>query len=258
MWRSAFLLAALTALMWLPGQSRADDFVVVTGLRPPFSFNKGLYMDGIAVDTFENVMKMTGREFDRKNVKLVRWRVALGQTAFKKNRALLVVERTPELEKLFKWVGPIDFPNYALIGKKGQPFEIASIQDVSRYTIGAVRDSDTAKALLTEGVAPASLRLSTSYVQPFLQLKNGEVDLVAFSDMAAAFRMRKMGMDQADYDVYHVFRKPPLYFAFSKDTDDATIKLFNDALAMYKKPMSEWRSVYDKNVGKYLPKGPVD
>lgn len=253
-----FLLLFLLVLVLFPSSVPAEETVVVTGLRPPYAYNKGLHMAGVAVDTYETIMKMTGTPFNRKDIKLVQWRVALGQTAFKKNRALLVVERKPEYEKLFKWVGPIDFPHYVLIGRKGSDIKIETLADATQYSIGAVRKSDPALAAVAAGLPESALTLNSSYVQPMLQLKKGEIDLLVHSDMAAAYQMRKMGMDQDDFDVFYTIKKPPLYFAFSKDSDDATIKLLNEALSMYKRPMVGAHTAYDQSVYKHLPKGPVE
>lgn len=236
----------------------AKKMVMLTGPYAPFSVNKGLRVDGIAIDTFEVIMKMTGMPFEKKKVKYIEWDTAVKVGKAMPNCVLLGIPRTPEVEEKFKWVGPIDFPHYVLIGKAGKQYELGSVAEASQYSIGTVRGSDASDYFVEKGLPKSSFVESTSYVQPLLQLKKGEVDLVAFNDMEVAFLMRRMSIDVREFDLAWKSKGIPLYFAFGKATDDATIKLLNNALATYKKPSSQWDSAYDKNTRKYLPRGVVD
>lgn len=235
-----------------------NKFVVMTGPYVPFSVNKGLRTNGIGVDTMEVIMKMTDIPFDRKNVKFVKWDRAYKEAAVVPGRVLINVNRTPELESKFKWVGPVDFPELVLITKKDADITINSIEDVAKYKVGAIRGSDAANVLLERGLPASKLDQCSTYVQPLMGLKKGTLDMVAFSDMGATFLMKMMRMDKDDYKVVYSYKKVPLYFAFCKKTDDATIKLLNDALETYKKPSATWISAFDKNVVKYLPYGVVE
>lgn len=230
----------------------------MTGPRVPFCVNKGLHTNGIGVDTIEVIMEMADIPFDRKKVKFVKWDRAYKEAAVVPGRVLINVNRTPELESQFKWVGPVDFPELVLITKKNANIAVNSVQDIAKYKVGAIRGSDAANLLLARGLPPSTLQQSSTYVQPLMGLKKGTLDMIAFSDMGAAFLMKTMRMDIEDYKVVYSYKKLPLYFAFCKKTDDATIKLLNDALETYKKPSATWISAFDKNVTKYLPYGVVE
>jgi len=235
----------------------ADEFVVMAGVYPPFCFNKGLYVGGVSVDAIETIMKMTNTSFDRKNIKLMPLKKAYADAEKLSRRVILNVPRTPKVENKFKWVGPIYFPRYVLIGKKGNEVTIATTDEIGSYKVGTIRGSAASKSLINEGVSPKKLKSSTTYVQPLLQLKNKQIDLIAHSDMETTYLMQKMRMNKDKYKVVYTYKKVPLYFAFSKDTDDARIKLFNDALASYKISMSNGDSAFARNVRKYLPKGAI-
>lgn len=255
---SRLLLFSIALSLTFSIQATAAEYAVMTGPTAPFSITKGLHVNGISVDTIEMIMKMTETPFDRKKIKLMPWKKAYGRTKALPKQIMLNVPRTQNLEFQFKWVGPVYFPKYVLIGKKDKEFNIFSIADASNYKIGTIRDDDTDKELLKQGINPAALIQSTSYVQPLLQLKKGEIDLMAHSDMATTFLMKKMGMNPKDYKVVYVYKKIALYMAFSKSTDEASIKMMNNALAAYKKPMANGDTAFDRNVRKYLPYGVIE
>lgn len=235
----------------------ADEYIVLAGSYPPFCYNKGLHVDGVSVDTLETIMDMTKTPFNRRNIKLMALDKAYSQAERLPKRIVLNVPRTPEVEEKFKWVGPIYFPKYVLVGKKGNKVTISVADDILKYKIGAIRGSDAIEAL-QEDSRSSKIKSSSSYVQPLLQLKKGEVDMVAHTDAGTAYFMHKMRMNRKKYEVEFVYRKVPLYFAFSKDTDDATIKLYNDALASYKIAMAHGDSAFAKDMRKHLPRGVID
>lgn len=249
----SFMLLAFIA----PAPALAEGIIVMGGPNPPYVMTRGLRVTGASVDAIEAVMKMSGVNFDRKSVKLMQWKRAYSTTIALPNCVMLNVPRTPDLENKFKWVGPLDFPRLVLVGKADRDFKINSVTDASQYSIGALRGKQPVKELLTLGVPASCLKLSSTFVQPLRALESGQVDLVAFSNENLTFLMRKLGMEKNDYKVVHVYKKLPLYFALSKGMDERLVQQLNEALSMYKSPMSDGYSVFDKTMARYLPYGPV-
>ncbi|WP_419784838.1 substrate-binding periplasmic protein [Pseudodesulfovibrio sp.] len=230
----------------------------MTGPYPPYTLAQGLHVTGVSVDTMAAIMQMTDTPFNKKSIRLVQWKKAVATTMAMPNCAMLNVPRTPDVEQKFQWVGPLDFPEFGLIGKAGRDFGIHSIADASQYTIGAVRGQDAAKELLAQGLKPSALKTDTLYVQPLRGLQSGTLDLVAFPLENVTYLMRKMGLEKSDYQVAFVYKKIPLYIALSKGVDPMFVKKLNDALAMYKSPMADGYSVFDKTMARYLPYGTVE
>ena len=252
-----FLLCLVLSPILVPVSASADEVVVMAGPNPPYVMTKGLGVTGASVDAFEAIMKMNGVPFDRKAVKLVQWKRAYATTLAMPSCVMLNVPRTPDLEEKFQWVGPLDFPRLVLVGKADRDFDVKSVADASKYSIGALRDNQPSKELLALGVNPASLKLSSTFVQPLRALQDGQVDLVAFSDENLTFLMRKLGMEKSEYKVVFAYKKLPLYFALSKGMPPTFVQQLNEALAIYKSPMADGLSVFDKSMARYLPYGPV-
>jgi len=250
-------LSLLFCLLLFAVPALSADLIVMTGPYPPYSLAKGLHVTGVSVEAVASIMEMTGTPFDRKNIRLMQWKKAEAATLVQPNCIMLNVPRTPDVEGKFQWVGPLDFPEMALIGKAGRDFGIHSAADASRYTVGAVRGQDACKELLAQGLKPGALRMDSLYIQTLRGLQDGKVDLVAFPLENVTYLMRTLGMDQEDYQVAYVYKKVPLYMALSKGVDPALIRRLNEALAMYKTPMSDGNSVFDKSMARYLPYGTV-
>lgn len=253
-----WLLSSCLLLLLLPSTGLGGNFMVLTGPLPPFSVNKGMRTNGIGVDTFEVIAKMTGIPFDRNKVRFVDWKRGYAETVALPGRVLLNVPRTPAVEDKFEWVGPVDFIRYVLVAKESSKAEAHSVQEAAQFRIGVVRDSGPGVALLEEGIAPQSLVMSSTYIQPLMQLRGNRIDMIAISDMGVTYQMRKLGIEKDDYKLVYAFKKVPLYFAFHKGTDPAVIDLLNKALETYKRPNPGGISAYDRHVVKYLPYGVVE
>ena len=238
--------------------ARAQTLIVMCDPYPPYALAKGLHVTGVSVEAMAAIMEMTGNSFDRKSVRLVNRTKGMDAALALPNCILLNVPRTAEVEGKYQWIGPLDFPELALIGKAGRDFGIKSLADASAYSIAAVRGGVPARELLAQGLDPSCLKLDSLYIQPLRALQSGQVDLVAFPLENVTYLMRNLGLEQNDYDVAYVYKRVPLYIAVSRGVDPALIKRLNEALAAYKSPMADGNSVFDKSMARYLPYGTVE
>jgi len=93
---------------------------------------------------------------------------------------------------------------------------------------------------------------SPAHVQALRKLDNGEVDLFAFTQKGVPYLMDGLGMAQNDYTICFTFDEQPLYFAFSKDTDDALINKLNRELKNLKATGTGGLSQYDKLLTQWM------
>ncbi len=243
-------------LLYLPHATAfANDFAVLAGPMPPYTVCKGLRVEGVAVSVLSEIMKMTDTPFDPKRIKLLPWAQAIQIAETKSRKILLNVPRTPDIEKKFKWVGPMDTQRFVLVGKKGTAFAIASSTDSKNYKTATIRNSDPEKKLLSKGIDAEGLHQNTTHVQALRGLDARSVDLLAHSDMATAFLMTGLGIDTKEYTVVYTYFEESLYYAFSKDTDDALITKLNLTLSKLKIRSAGQASRFDEIVAEYLPNG---
>lgn len=240
-------------LLWVP-VTKASDFAAMTAPFPPFSINKGLHVNGIAVDTLAVIMSLSGSPMSTDDVKLMLWNHGLQITAKGPNKIMLNVPKTDQTTDMFKWVGPIDVSRFAVISRKDGK-KITSIEELNGRKISTIRNSMAERALLASGVEKKRLKQSVTHVIPLKQLKMKMVDYFVHTDSAATYLMNSMDMKLDKYTVQLIFLEVPIYYAFSKDTRDSFINRLNENLVKLKKPGKDGLSRYDKIVAKYLPQG---
>jgi polar amino acid transport system substrate-binding protein len=248
-------LMAVMALAMLAVPGRAQDTAVMAAPLPPYCINKGLHVSGIGVDTMTEIMAAAKVPFDPKQVKLMPFAVGLKKVLNLQGQALLNVPQDNIDGTELKLVGPVDVERYALIGRKGRGLKISTWKDAARYQIATIRGSDAEQALIAWGADPMALMRSSAHILPLYQLASKEADLIALPDMAMAYYLETMGTRGQAYEIVHVYKHVPLFFAFSRDTDDGLVKRLNDALKTLQRPGPNGKSRFDAIVEKYLPDG---
>lgn len=215
---------------------------------PPYSESYGLSVKGMAVSTLTTIMGMCGMPIGEREIKLMPWAYASESAARQSQRILLNAPRTPQTEHLYKWVGPVDTARIVLIGRKRDHLFIPTRAHLKDYRVATVRWSRPEKILVAGGMEETRLHRSPSHVQALRQLDSGEVDLFAATELGIPCLLAGMGMREEDYTVYFTFDEEPLYFAFSRDTDDQLISRLNQALREIKAAGPQGVGRYDRMV----------
>ncbi|MGE4421144.1 MAG: substrate-binding periplasmic protein [Pseudodesulfovibrio sp.] len=226
--------------------ARAGSFIAMGAPYPPYCVSNGLTVKGMAVATLTTIMDMCGTPISEREIKLMPWAYAYESAARQPQRILLNAQRTPQTEHLYKWVGPMATARIVLIGRKRDKLFIPTREQLKEYRIATVRWSRPEKALLSGGMQEEKLLRSPSHVQALRRLDNGEVDLFASTELGAQYQLAGMGLRREDFTVYFTFDEEPLYFAFSRDTDDRLIHRLNRALQEIKATGPQGRSLFDR------------
>ncbi|MEZ7198506.1 substrate-binding periplasmic protein [Pseudodesulfovibrio karagichevae] len=226
--------------------ARAGNFIAMGAPYPPYCVSNGLTVKGMAVTTLTTIMDMCGTPINDSEIKLMPWAYAYESAARQPQRILLNAQRTPQTEHLYKWVGPMATARIVLIGRKRDKLFIPTRNQLKGYRIATVRWSRPEKALLSGGMREEELLRSPSHVQALRQLDKGEVDLFASTERGAPYHLAGMGLRPEDFTVCFTFDEEPLYFAFSRDTDDSLIHRLNRALQEIKATGPQGRSLFDR------------
>ncbi len=226
----AIITFSLVLSLAAASSARAEHFIAMAAPYPPYSISNGLSVKGMAVSTLTTIMDMCGTPIGEQEIKLMPWAYAYESAARQSRRILLNAQRNPNTEHLYKWVGPMTTAKTVLIGRKSDKLFIPTREHLKDYRIATVRWSRPEKTLLAGGVEETQLCRSPSHVQALRRLDGGEVDLFASTELGAPCLLAGMGMRPEDYTIYFTFDEEPLYFAFSRDTDDKLIARLNRAL----------------------------
>lgn len=225
-WLRASLCAVLLACS---GQAvHASDLLGVTEDVPPFSYlEDGRYL-GLANEVLDRIVKRSGLRIQRAIQPWARAQITVQGVP---NSLLYVTVRAPAREKLYRWVGPIDDCEIAVLAlaSSGRSFT-PSTPDGQVLRIGAVRGSPAGKLLRDAGVTERSIYNTPGSETSAKMLYVGHLDMIAGLTLPYAFQAARAGYDPSQLVQVHVLHKGlGCYFAFNLKVDDGLFKRFEEA-----------------------------
>lgn len=220
--------------------------------NPPYNFIKDGITQGIAVDLLLRLSEKYGQAMQASEIEMVPWARGYKIVRNTPNTALFSMARTKQRENLFKWVGPIYELTIGLVANKNKKITVNSIDDLKTLRIGTIREGAPEQLLIQAGYPADKLERVTKPEQNIKKLTIGRIDLLAFNTDSTRYTIEEMGLNPNDYETVYVFKKVKLYYAFNKETDDATIELLNNGLQQLRKQDGAGNSPYRKILSLYL------
>ena len=217
---------------------------------PPYNMkSKDGKLIGSSIEVLDAVLKKMGSSQSIKDVKLRSWAKSYAVAQKIDNAMVFSTTRTESREPLFKWVGPIATATVGVVALKSKKIKINKISDFNKYKIGAVLKDIGEILLLDAGVNKNNIQ----YVKgedainlSFNKMQKDRIDMFAYN-LNVAFANAKMeGFDIDKYEIVYTLKVGYQYFAFNKNTDDAIIQKWQNALDAIKKD-----GIYEKIHSKY-------
>jgi len=244
------LTLVLVFALCMGHETYSTELKILTEDYIPFNYLENGLLKGFSTEVVQTLIKKTGVQIERNKILLWPWKRAY-QTALEEDNVLLfTTTRTPQREKLFKWVGPI-YPREQWVFKlkSRDDIKIANIQAAKSYTVAEVEDSANFQEFVNHGFLPGknliTISKGDSKIEMFLA---GRIDLVSYIPLEAAYRLRKLGKS---YDLieklFLMSGEYKYYLAFSHGTDDEIVAQFQKAFDDMKHD-----GLYNKILKKYM------
>ena len=226
------VLTALCAMLFpaAAAASQLDGVTYLTEQYPPYNYEENGQLKGISIDLIQKVFASTGAQKSVSDVHLVPWANGYAKAQSDANTCLFSTTRTESRESLFKWAGPIVNSEVVVLAKKGTGVAIASSADLSKYTLGVIRDDVGMQLLMEAGYPESQLDISSKLGSLLKKLSMGRIDGIAYDNAVSAYAIKQAGFSPADFTKAYVLKKSQLFYAFSKDTPDATVAELQKAL----------------------------
>jgi len=224
-----------------------DDLTIMTENYPPFNFIKNDKLQGIAVDLLIKMLEKLNSKKTLSDLESMAWARAYQAVRMKAKTCLFSMVRSKKREHLFKWAGPIAPLTIAIIALKSKNIKIKSIDDLSKFQIGVVRDDIGEQLLIEKGVKKSYLDRIHSQKLNIKKLRLGRIDICAYPEYSTLWQIKELGFDPDEFETVYVLSKDLLYYAFHKDTPDSLIQQFQNALDELKKD-----GTYQEILNKYL------
>ncbi|ELX10936.1 extracellular solute-binding protein family 3 [Janthinobacterium sp. HH01] len=213
------LLAAAGA-----GAGAATPLNIVTEHAPPASMQGP---DGVTGRETDKVRELMARTATRYKIELFPWKRAYLMAQNQPHTCVYSTSRTPEREKLFKWIGPTDEAEWVLWGRADHEFPLKTLEDARKLRIGTYIGDARDEYLRSRGfnVEPVSNDLANPH----------KVLLKRIDLWAVGMRTGSPGPSQQEWAdkvvPLLVFNRIKVYLACHPSVPDELVDKLNAALA---------------------------
>ncbi|MBB3167513.1 substrate-binding periplasmic protein [Simiduia aestuariiviva] len=209
---------------------RLDQLTYLSENSPPMNFLDNGEFKGIAVDLLERTTRVAGTPVHRDKVKILPWARAYRAAISGPNKVIFAIYRTPEREALFKWAGPFDANSLVLVAKKNRKIKITQLSQLNKFVVGAQREDAAEIHLRNLSLDEMVLTLTVSPLQLARMMQADRIDIWAGGVHGINAHLAMIGAAPEDFEVVGTLHKADLYFAFSRDVDDALVDRFQQSL----------------------------
>jgi len=225
-------LAATAALFSTVAVLAAQSLTIYCENDPPNQYvDKSGQLSGFTIDVVHEIQRRIGNDDP---IRLVPWARGYEAILTTPDVVLFQMTRTAERNPMFKWVGPLMEDTFALYGRVGARFSIASLDDAKKVgTIGVYRD-DVRDLFLTKA-GFTNLERTTDNIANAKKLMAGHIDLFAATTSSVGDIMKAAGYSGDDVKMVLPFMKVQVYIAFSNCTPDDIVRRWQGGLDFMKK-----------------------
>lgn len=222
---SAYLSGCLLATCLLAGRTLpAAPLSITTEHAPPASMQGP---DGVTGRETDKIREIMSRSKTPYQIELLPWKRAYTLALSRQHTCVYSTSRTPERDRLFKWVGPTDEAEWVLYGRADHEFPLRNLEDARKLRIGTYIGDARDEFLRSRGfnVDPAT----NDTVNPQKLLMN-RIDLWAVGMRADSPGPSQLGW-AGQLAPLLVFNRVKVYLACNLSVPDALIARLNAALA---------------------------
>lgn len=220
----AALLAMLLAAAATFGANAAPRLSIATELSPPSAMLVDGKLTGFATEKLKIVMQRSGIEA---SFAYYPWKRAYVMATTQPGTCVYSTTRSPEREKLFKWVGPTHENDWTLFAKAERHLKLDSIDDARGMRIGTYSGDVRSEFLIARGFNVDAVQ--NGEVNP-RKLWADRIDLWASSLRTGSALAARQGFAGKIVPVL-TFKRTQLYLACHPTVPAALIARMNAALA---------------------------
>lgn len=248
--RTPIILLLLVLAVCAP--ARAGDTVILTNQVPPLKMVENGMPTGLVGDMLVWLMDRAGKPVEQGDARISFLKRGVEETRATPGAVFLSLNRTPERENQFIWVGPVYKTHLVIIAKKDRHISLKTPADITPYSVATVRNGSCEKVFFDQKFPVVTLHRCTNATTAVKHVVNGSVDLLVLPKSPAFNILISLNVDPRDYEVVHELDTFDLYLAFNKQTDAALIAKLREGLQELKRPGKDGLSPYDLIVRKYF------
>lgn len=213
-----------------PSQKMPADVVSWTGLTedfPPFNYFKDGKISGFSTEIARELFQMQKVPME---VKMGPWNEYFEKTKKTPAHFIFTTARTPEREKLFKWVGPLARDTFYLVAPIDSKINPTSdLNELRKFKVSGFEGDYPVLFLEKNGFKV--LHIEDDKIR-YAKLKKGELDLDILSEISQPAYEKIYGLKFKR--IGRLYRQD-YYLAFNNSTSDEVIAQFNGDLRKFRK-----------------------
>lgn len=221
----SILFLVLTGYSW----ADAKKISIVTEEWAPYNYREHGSLKGSSVEIVQAIAKKLNADVDIQLLPNMRATAMLN----KNPRTMLIsMMRTPEREKKYKWIGPLDDSSIYFYKKKGNPVVVSTLADARKVGSICTRHGGLVPSMLKASGFTNLISVANDGEATYYMLIRDRCDLaISDSPMGVSYLLKKMHYP-SDAIVQTAVRLVafPIYIACSKDIPDAEIARWQMAL----------------------------
>ena len=198
---------------------------------PPLSFLKDGEVSGYGADVVAAIQKELGTSYVPM---IMSWDEAYHRALFDANVVLFTMERTPEREGKFHFIGPLGTNTTYFYALASNQEAFNSLEDVRRVKAIATTTSWFSEQVLREKGFD-NLVSKPFPVATLKQLENQETELALFTDITFPQICKDAQLDPDRFKPVLELMHSQYYIAISKGTDEKIVKMWQTAFDKIKK-----------------------
>ncbi len=219
---AGFFLVALLALLPLV----QAEVRVYTEEYPPYNFTKKGVVQGYAVDIVTEIMKRNGLHY---KIEVLPWARAYDEALKLPDRIIFSISKTPEREKLFKWVGPIARFTWVFLAKNDSKIKLEKLEDAKKVKKVGVVKEDVQDQHLRQ-LQFQNLEQGPNNKINLKKLNNGLIDVWFTSTNVYPILIKELALKPGQFRELLRLEGQSIYIGFSKTTNDKVIAAWQASL----------------------------
>ncbi len=215
----------------LPAQT-VDDLILQSEEFPPYNFTEKGVLRGTSADVLAKILVAVGSKLTLSDVKVLPWARSVYELKNTPNTVLFAMTRTPERETQYKWAGPITVARNVLVGREDRALQVTNLAQAANYHVGVIREDAGEQLLLAKGFPRRAIQYASTAQNLLKMLMVQRIDLVAYDENVLRWLWSHDPELQSRVTLksYVVLETGAHYFAFNRQTPDAVVAAFQEAL----------------------------
>lgn len=206
-----------------------ESITFMTEDYPPYNYYESGNLRGISVDILNSVLTRLGVKDSDRRIRILPWARGYKTVLETPNTCLFSMNRSPEREQLFQWVGPIAPNTIVVLARKDRHITVSNGDDLNNYTIATIQDDIAHNMLLKHGYLDNKI-VKNPYATSIIEMLNRKrVDAWAYDETVARYFIRQAGYNPEEYERVFLLDSFDTYFAFNWDTDPQLVQKFREA-----------------------------